>query len=225
MQRHHAGGHHPGLCPCLPCLDVCPGSSVLVPSIHGQAPLSGISRPVFQFVVVCLPQNSAPGGQGCQPGAQCSNRLGVPQQPKGSLLFGRVPALPRPAPPCPAPLSCPAPPSCPCTPSQLAQAFPLYCALSRDIPLLAASCPVFLLLWGPATLAHPARQGSGLREGSQAGPREALRPMTSILATWMTIPRQAHRGSDSGARAASVDTTPTLPRDNAWGREIGRAHV
>ena len=110
LQRHHAGGHHPGLCPCLPCLDVCPGSSVLVPSIHGQAPLSGISRPVFQFVVVCLPQNSAPGGQGCQPGAQCSNRLGVPQQPKGSLLFGRVPALPRPGPPpSPAPLPPPAP--------------------------------------------------------------------------------------------------------------------
>lgn len=151
LQRHHAGGHHPGLCPCLPCLDVCPGSSVLVPSIHGQAPLSGISRPVFQFVVVCLPQNSAPGEQGCQPGAQCSNRLGVPQQPKGLLLFGRSP---------------PRPPSCPCTPSQ---AFPLYCALSRDIPPLAASVPRFPPSLGPCNPCSPCQAGVWLEGGEPGG--------------------------------------------------------
>ena len=50
-----------------------------------------------------------------------------------------------------------------------------------------------------------------MREGSQVGPREAPWPKTPILATWMTIPRQAHRGRNSGARVASVDTTPHIP--------------
>lgn len=210
----------PRALPLFAPLDVCPGSSVLAPSIRGQAPLSGISRPIFQFVVVCLPQNSAQGGQGCQPGAQCSNRIGVPQQPRSVPLFGPVPAPPLPRPrPAPAPPQSPAPVAPPSWPSTL----PGISSLLRPLPgHCSPGC--FRARFPPATLAHPARQGSGLMEGSQAGPREAPWPKTPILATWVTIPRQAHRGRNSGARVASVDTTPTHPRDNAGGRVRAGIH-
>lgn len=53
----------PRALPCLPSLDVCPGSSVLAPSIHGQAPLSGISQPIFQLLSVCR-RTQPQGGRG-----------------------------------------------------------------------------------------------------------------------------------------------------------------
>ena len=204
-------------------LDVCPGSSVLAPSIRGQAPLSGISRPIFQFVVVLLPLNSAQGGQGCQPGAQCSNRIGVPQQPRSVLLFGPVPAPPLPSPPLPRPAPPrprPSPLSCPCSPSQLAQH-------SSGHFLPTAPSPGTLLPWllpcpfSSCNPCSPCQAGVWLEGGQPGGSQGSPLAQDTHLGNLDDNPPSGPQGQELWSAGGLCGHHPHTSQRQRWGQGEG----